>query len=81
MCITTLYADIDVKSEAHAQISLPSSVDEAIDFLHSLKIKPSIIVNSGNGMHGYWILDKQFIIETDDDRKHISAIFNGFRKS
>ena len=62
LCITALYADIDVKSEAHAQTSLPSSVEEAIDFLHSLKIKPSIIVNSGNGMHGYWLLDKPFII-------------------
>ena len=78
LCITTLYVDIDVKSEAHAQTSLPSSVDDATDFLHSLKIKPSIIVNSGNGIHGYWLLDKPFIIETEEDRKHISAIFRGF---
>ena len=80
LCITTLYADIDVKSGAHAQISLPSSVDEAINFLHSLKVKPSIIVNSGNGIHGYWLLDKPFIIETEEDRKHISSIFKGFGK-
>ena len=80
LCITTLYADIDVKSEAHAQISLPSSVDEAINFLHSLKVKPSIIVNSGNGIHGYWLLDKPFIIETEEDRKHMSSIFKGFGK-
>ncbi|MDO4200400.1 MAG: DUF927 domain-containing protein [Clostridia bacterium] len=78
LCITTLYVDIDVKSEAHAQTSLPSSVDEATDFLHGLKIKPSIIVNSGNGIHGYWLLDKPFIIETEEDRKHISSIFKGF---
>ena len=78
LCITTLYADIDVKSEAHAQTSLPSSVDEATEFLHSLKIKPSIIVNSGNGIHGYWLLDKPFIIETEEGRKHISSIFKGF---
>ena len=80
LCITTLYVDIDVKSEAHAQTSLPSSVDEATDFLHGLKIKPSIIVNSGNGIHGYWLLDKPFIIETEEDRKHISSIFKGFGK-
>ena len=78
--VTALYADIDIKGDAHAQTSLPSSVDEAIDFLHGLKIKPSIIVNSGNGIHGYWLLDKPFIIETEDDRKHISAIFKGFGK-
>lgn len=78
LCVTTLYADIDIKGNAHAQTSLPSNVDEAIDFLHGLKIKPSIIVNSGNGIHGYWLLDKPFIIETEDDRKHILSIFKCF---
>lgn len=76
--VTVLYADIDIKGDAHAQTSLPSSVDEAIDFLHGLKIKPSIIVNSGNGIHSYWLLDKPFIIETEENRKHISSIFKGF---
>lgn len=78
LCVTTLYADIDIKGNAHAQTSLPSSTDEAIDFLHGLKVKPSIIVNSGNGIHGYWLLDKPFIIETEDDRKHILSIFKCF---
>ncbi len=78
LCVTALYADIDIKGNAHAQTSLPSSVIEATDFLHSLKIKPSIIVNSGNGIHGYWLLDKPFIIETEEDRKHMSSIFKGF---
>ncbi len=77
-CVTTLYADIDIKSEAHKEISLPNSIAEATDFLNSLKIKPSIIVNSGNGIHCYWLIDKPFIIETEDDRKYISSIFKGF---
>ncbi|MDO4200321.1 MAG: DUF927 domain-containing protein [Clostridia bacterium] len=80
LCVTTLYADIDIKGNAHAQTSLPANVDEARDFLHGLKIKPSIVVNSGNGIHGYWLLDKPFIIETEEDRKHISSIFKGFGK-
>ena len=75
LCVTALYADIDIKGNAHAQTSLPSSVNEATDFLHGLKINPSIVVNSGNGIHSYWLLDKPFIIETEEDRKHISSIF------
>lgn len=78
--VTALYADIDVKGDAHAQTFLPSSVIEATDFLHSLKIKPSIIVNSGNGIHGYWLLDKPFMIKNESDRKHISSIFKDFGK-
>lgn len=80
LCLPTLYADIDIKGGAHAQTSLPSSVGEAIDFLNNLKIKPSIIVNSGNGIHSYWLLKKPFIIETDNDRKYIATIFKNFGK-
>ncbi len=80
LCVTTLYADIDIKGNAHAQTSLPSSVNEATDFLHGLKIKPSIIVNSGNGIHGYWLLNKPFIIKSESDRKRISSIFKDFGK-
>ena len=46
----------------------------------NLKFKPSIIVNSGNGIHDYWLLGKLFIIETENDRKHISSIFKYFRR-
>ena len=79
-CITTLYADIDVKGDAHAQKSLPETIDEAVDFLNGLNLKPSIIVRSGNGIHSYWLLDKPFKIENSEDRKHIVSVFRGFGK-
>lgn len=79
-CITTLYADIDVKGSAHAQKSLPETMDEAVDFLNSLNLKPSIIVKSGNGIHSYWLLDKPFKIESSEDKEHIVSVFRGFGK-
>lgn len=79
-CITTLYADIDVKGDAHAQKSLPETIDEAVSFLNNLKIKPSIIVSSGNGIHSYWLLDKPFKIETEEDKNYVAHIFKGFGK-
>lgn len=78
LAITTLYADIDIKGEAHAQTELPSSVDESIKFLNLLPLKPSIIVNSGNGIHAYWLLDKPFKIENAKDREFIAEIFRGW---
>ena len=79
-CITTLYADIDVKGDAHAQKSLPETIDEAVDFLNGLNLKPSIIVRSGNGVHSYWLLDKPFKIENSEDRNNIVSIFRDFGK-
>ncbi len=79
-CITTLYADIDVKGDAHAQQSLPGTIDESVNFLNNLKIKPSIVVRSGNGIHSYWLLDKPFKISNADDREFIAGLFKNFGK-
>lgn len=78
LCIGALYADIDVKGDAHAEKSLPETTSEAASFLNNLDIKPSIIVNSGNGIHGYWLLKEPFNIETNQDKSYIVSIFKGF---
>ena len=80
LVVTTLYADIDIKSKAHAETALPSSVNEAMEFLNSLPLKPSIIVNSGNGLHAYWLLDNPFKIQSKNDKDYISSIFRGWSK-
>ena len=79
-CITALYADIDIKGDAHAQKSLPETIDEAVSFLGNLKINPSIIVRSGNGIHSYWLLDTPFKIENSKDKNHIVSVFRDFGK-
>lgn len=80
LAITTLYADIDIRSNAHAETALPCSIDEAIEFLNSLLLKPSIIVNSGNGLHAYWLLDTPFKIQSTKDKEYITSIFKGWSK-
>ncbi len=80
LTITTLYADIDVKSNAHARTALPCSIDEAVEFLNTLPLKPNILVNSGNGLHAYWLLDTPFKIQSAKDKEYISAVFKGWSK-
>ena len=74
LTITTLYADVDIRSNAHAETALPCSIDEATKFLNSLPLKPSIIVNSGNGLHAYWLLDTPFRIQSAKDKEYIYAV-------
>lgn len=78
--VTTLYADIDIKSKAHAQTALPSSVNEAMEFLNSIPLTPSILVNSGNGLHAYWLLDEPFKIKNLKEKDYISSIFRGWSR-
>lgn len=78
--VTALYADIDIKSKAHAETALPSSVNEAMEFSNSLPLKPSILVNSGNGLHAYWLLNNPFKIQSTNDKDYISSIFRGWSR-
>lgn len=54
--VVALWADID-----------NISVDEALKRVAEAGLPPpSIVVNSGNGVHLYWLLDAPFLIEADD---------------
>ncbi|MAT58524.1 MAG: hypothetical protein CMF23_11190 [Ignavibacteriae bacterium] len=51
-----LYIDIDVGKDGHKKESLYESIESALSTLYRFPIEPSIIVNSGNGLHVYWLL-------------------------
>jgi uncharacterized protein (DUF927 family) len=78
LSVPALYADIDIKGEAHAEHDLPENRDVAMQFMKSLPIPASIIVWSGNGLHAYWLLDQPFIISSQESKKKIQGIMEGW---
>ena len=76
--VVCMVADVDVLGPAHKEKDLPKTEKEAIDFVNSLKLKPSIIVRSGNGVHAIWLLGEPFIIHNDDEREQIRELSAGF---
>ena len=55
--VRTLWADIDL-----------CSVDEALARCQRRKLPhPSVVVNSGNGVHLYWLLDEPYLIDDAGD--------------
>ena len=66
---TAVVVDIDIRSEAHKgdPAKLATDFDEAKSFL---PFTPSIIINSGYGLHAYYIFDSPIKI-TDDNREEI----------
>lgn len=76
--VVCMVADVDVLGPAHKEKDLPKTEKEAIDFVNSLKLKPSIIVQSGNGVHAIWLLDEPFIIHNEDEREQIRELSAGF---
>ena len=66
---TAVVVDIDIRSEAHKgdTSKLAADFDEAKSFL---PFTPSLIINSGYGLHAYYIFDTPIKI-TDDNREEL----------
>ncbi len=76
-----LWLDVDVQVEGHhneVHNQYFDSFQQATDFMMSLPIKPTIIVNSGGGLHVYYKFDKVLCLETIEERKEINLIYRLF---
>ncbi len=63
--LPALYMDIDVADkDAHEKQYLPPTIDAAVSLVHGHGIDPSIIVNTGHGIHTWWVFKEPLI--TDD---------------
>lgn len=70
--------DIDIADPSKPNKSLPSSVDEAITALETLPLPPSILVNSGIGLHAYWCLSEDLLVTDDADLKQAREFVANF---
>jgi hypothetical protein len=68
--LPALWVDIDCDDDSHKR-------DIGLAKLCGFEPTPSIIVDSGGGWHGYWLLDEPFILETEDDKQKVSQTMQG----
>ena len=72
------YTDFDIKGDAHKEKNLPETKEALMDFLMALPIQPTIIIESGNGIHAYWLFKEIFYIGNESDRDYIEKIVKGW---
>ena len=73
-----LHADIDtpkVEGEAPHQtaVRIKSSKERGLRALTGYPRQPTLIVNSGNGLHAYWRLDQPFELDTSEDIEAVES--------
>lgn len=68
--LPALWVDVDCDDDSHKR-------DKALSKLREFDPAPSMILNSGGGWHGYWLLDEPFRLATDDDKQKIAHIMQG----
>ncbi len=70
--ITSVWADVDY-GETHAKEGTPPSIIEAMKVVERISLKPSIVIDSGYGLHIYWLLKEPLLAK--DDATTISRRF------
>jgi hypothetical protein len=71
--IVGMWADIDLKSDAHKKSALPTTVEDALQILPS-QLPPTFLIKTGNGLHAWWLFREPLLFKTDDERRDAASL-------
>jgi len=74
IAIPGVWLDLDVKGPGHSEQNLPATFEEALDFLASLPLKPTLIVFTGGGLQPYWLFPEPMRLSTEADWNRAKAV-------
>lgn len=74
VALTALWVDVDVQGPGHAAANLPPTFSDAVDLLDAVPAEPTAVVDSGGGLHAYWILDTPFVVTSAATRKWFEGL-------
>jgi hypothetical protein len=74
-----LWADLDVKGEAHQANNLPPTGKEAMRITEAIPLKPTLIVHSGHGLQVWWLFKELWVFEGEDERKEAQELSRRFQ--
>ena len=64
-----MWADIDWAHPVHRKPNLPPSLEQAMETLEGAQFEPSVLVNSGHGLQGWWLFETPWIFQTPEDHE------------
>jgi hypothetical protein len=66
--IVGLWADLDLRSEAHDRKALPATIQDALTIIPGL-LPPTMVVATGNGAHAWWLFKEPYLFASAEERK------------
>jgi hypothetical protein len=76
--IVGLWADVDIRHEAHKETALPETMEQALELVNSIGIIPTIRVDSGHGIQAYWLFRDPWDFADDAEREQGQALTKRF---
>lgn len=64
--LVALSLDIDVAGDGHSKTNLPPTFDAARSLVAEMGLTPSMVINSGGGLHAWWIFAEPVIFLGED---------------
>lgn len=77
--IPGLWADIDIKGEAHKTDKLPPDLDSAIALANEMPLPPSIMVHSGHGVYPWWLLTSPWMFTDTNEHNCAAKLVKGWQ--
>lgn len=85
--IVGLWADIDIKGDAHKAKGLPETFEDAFALTQSLyhptdnlrPVCPTFCVDSGHGLQVYWLFNEPWIFANDAERQEARQLIERFQ--
>lgn len=66
--LISVWLDIDLAGEGHAGEHYPATMADARRVLDELRLPPTLIVQSGGGIHVYWVLTEPWLVRDAVDQ-------------
>jgi len=70
--IPGLYVDVDIGQKSGKKY--PDTFDDAVELITIDGLKPTMIVHSGNGIHGYWLFKEIWMFDTQEEREQAADL-------
>ena len=74
-----LWLDLDLAGPAHEKRGLPRTREDADRILQKLAHDPTWIVNTGGGLHVYWLFREPWELESQEERARAAACVRGWQ--
>lgn len=78
--IPGLWLDVDVRDKAHAELNLPPTKNDAAELVNEFPLAPTILVDSGHGLHGYWLFREPLTIDSKEERDEAQDLVRRFQR-
>jgi hypothetical protein len=73
------WLDLDVVGPNHKSVKLPATREIACDFLASLELEPTLVVDSGGGYQVWWCFHRLQVFGSNRDRQIAAMISTQFQ--